>query len=295
MKIYEVLLMGLKTEKWTLAYRKKHGFDNISEPYIKIKGDKNGWYADPFLFEHNGTTYLFAEYFSYLTVKGSIVYSIFNKDTFSFSEPKEIISEDFHMSYPNVFTDGSEIYMLPETAEAHQLILYKAVSFPDKWEKYKIIAEDAEYVDTTLVSDFCGQSCAVTYKLKDAVPEKFLLIDLKTGQIVRDLTDLRALETARPAGKLCRVNGKTVLPTQDCSETYGGAIIFCETNPEFCKFEKIFCINQDNIKIKDESSEICGVHTYNSTDELEIIDYKTLTVSPIRIFNRVLQKAGIKK
>lgn len=47
---------------------------------------------------------------------------------------KEVLNENFHLSYPNVFEYDGSIYMLPETFESNQLRLYKCVSFPYKWE-----------------------------------------------------------------------------------------------------------------------------------------------------------------
>ncbi len=66
--------MGLRTEKWSVAFRRKTDYRDMKTPFVKIGGSANGWYADPFLFDHDGKTYIFAEFFSNKTVKGSIAF-----------------------------------------------------------------------------------------------------------------------------------------------------------------------------------------------------------------------------
>ena len=58
--------MGLKIETWNIAYRKKamKTFRDTNEPFTVIPNGYKGWYADPFLFDYQGISYLFAEFFS---------------------------------------------------------------------------------------------------------------------------------------------------------------------------------------------------------------------------------------
>ncbi|MCD8025717.1 MAG: hypothetical protein LUF33_01970 [Clostridiales bacterium] len=116
--------MGLKIETWTIAYRaKKQGLilKDLND-FTIIKNGRKGWYADPFLFEYEDDTYLFAEYFSYKLRRGIIVCSKYDKLKDKFDKYKEIISEAYHLSYPFVFKYNDEIYMMPEANESKNIV-----------------------------------------------------------------------------------------------------------------------------------------------------------------------------
>ena len=96
--------MGLKIETWSIAYRKKKNgllFDDASDFQV-IDNGRKGWYADPFLFDFDGKTYLFAEYFSYDISRGVLVVAVYDEAEEKFGDFKEIIREDYHLSYPFV-------------------------------------------------------------------------------------------------------------------------------------------------------------------------------------------------
>ena len=78
--------MGLKIETWNIAYRKKtkNTFRDTNAPFEVIPNGHKGWYADPFLFDYKGETYLFAEYFSYKLGRGVISVSKYNPEILGF-------------------------------------------------------------------------------------------------------------------------------------------------------------------------------------------------------------------
>lgn len=281
--------MGLATEKWNIAFRQECGFADTETPYCRVKGSAEGWYADPFLWEIDGRVYLFAEFLSYKTRKGSIAYCVFDRQKQSFGKWKECITEPFHMSYPLLFEREGEIYMLPEIAESGTLTVYQAVSFPDRWEKAKTLRRNVSLVDSTPLPD--GR--LLLYSEKDGAGQG-CFAEEEDGQGARqDLSALRPVEKSRPAGRCIHRNGDWILPTQDGSETYGGALIFYRTSETLSRFEPVFTLSPENLRVLGEKGSIRGVHTYNAGGGLEVVDYKTITVSPVRIADRLLQKAGL--
>ena len=48
---------------------------------------------------------------------------------------KKIIEEEYHLSYPYIFETKEGIFIMPESGANSDLTVYRAVSFPDKWEK----------------------------------------------------------------------------------------------------------------------------------------------------------------
>ena len=136
---------------WGLAIRKANGkylYDGNFSEFTFIKNSFRYWRADPFLFEHNGETYLFAELFDRLKGKGKIgVAKIKNGKCGKF---RICLDLPWHLSYPCVYKRNNEIYMVPECARSGRITVYKSKSFPYEWEEAYVLYEGAG-VDTTPV------------------------------------------------------------------------------------------------------------------------------------------------
>lgn len=89
--------------------------------------------ADPFLYKHGSTIYLFFEVYNKVTEKGEIGLAA-STDGENWTYEKIILAEKFHLSYPQVFAFEGEIYMLPESIAATKVQLYRATNFPYEWE-----------------------------------------------------------------------------------------------------------------------------------------------------------------
>ena len=88
-----------KEKIYSIAYRKRdhqEDFFWLHDDYVfkeaQIDNDGRYWFADPFLYERNGRTYIFYEAFDLIERKGKIGYSIIAEDG-SFSKPRIIINE----------------------------------------------------------------------------------------------------------------------------------------------------------------------------------------------------------
>lgn len=143
-------IFGTK-ESYAIGYRNHEGEDisyRDARKYTLIMPSKTEWYADPFLFEYQGKTYLFAEIMkdenNWRGVLGVCCLSD-NETHF-----EVVLSESFHLSYPFVFSYKDEIYMMPETYSSNQLRLYKCKNFPNNWELEWILLDAVHFVDTTL-------------------------------------------------------------------------------------------------------------------------------------------------
>jgi hypothetical protein len=69
------LLSKLYEGGWNVAYRHIPAatiLDERTTPFSLIPNTWRSWAADPFVYTHEGTTYVFAELFDYLTRKGAI-------------------------------------------------------------------------------------------------------------------------------------------------------------------------------------------------------------------------------
>lgn len=289
--------MGLFVEGWNVAYRnKKCGtiLENTETEFTVIPNCWHGWCADPFVFEYQDDVFIFAELFDYMKDYAGIGYCVLDKKTNKFSKWKVVINEEFHMSYPHVFERDGKIYMLPETSENETLTLYKAEKFPDVWVKDTILLENTKIVDTTLENPNLSRTLGLTYKMKEDSKWELLLFQLDNGKIC--FSDLGVLSddeaTARPGGSFFDYNGKKIRVSQDCEKDYGYALNFMEmldfSQNSFYE-KKIKYISPDDIHI-DQKITITGIHTYNATENFEVIDIKSVDYNILYFFLRVCRK-----
>ena len=96
--------------------------------------------ADPFIVQNETDWYMFFEVLNRNSRKGDIALAKSN-DGFHWEYGQIILSEPFHLSYPYVFEWQNEYYMIPESAEANAIRLYKAENFPTKWSYVKTLIQ----------------------------------------------------------------------------------------------------------------------------------------------------------
>ena len=266
----------LREEYWNIAYRFcKDGetlLNGNDDEFFTLMQSKKYWYADPFLFEHNGEVYLFVEMFDNTKEKGVI--GVSKLDNNVFNKPTVVLEESFHLSYPFVFEENGEIFMMPETMGDQCIQIYKAEEFPIKWKREKILLNIGNAVDTVMLDDWL-----ITSVVTDATEKKtrLELYDRKAGTPHKDNPIYRESQAIRGAGRIVEHNGQKIRPAQNCENgIYGAGLIFYEIkecNTERYKECEVFRITSQNIELKNKSHPN-GVHTYAICNDLEAIDFK---------------------
>lgn len=292
--------MGLRIETWTIAYRKRAEDLLLGDTsgFKEIKNGHKGWYADPFLFDYNDKTYLFAEFFSYKLNRGVLVCSEYNERTGKFSDFKTIISEPFHLSYPFVFELNNKVYLMPESNEANALYLYEAIDFPYKWKKAKVILNDIKLVDSTLFKNV-DDYYVITMRIdnNEVLNNQMLLykvntIDFSFSECCVISDDI---SISRPGGRVLNIGDDTFFVTQDCNGEYGKALNFLRVaieSLEIVKMELVKKIIPDSVEV-DCKKKYSGIHTYNTSKEFEVIDLKCYENSYVRLIYKFLSKLGL--
>jgi len=141
-------IYGSNVSRWSIAYAKHKNFSKSLSEYIEIKNPDQRFLADPFLFQSNGQTIIFAEDYFYDDGKGRI--SAIN---ISNSEPEflgVVLEEDFHLSFPFIFENDGTIYMIPETHQADEIRLYECSSFPMEWTFKMTLLKNVSSADTMI-------------------------------------------------------------------------------------------------------------------------------------------------
>ena len=245
-------------KKWLIAF-KERGEDifNLEDglEIIEPPGDKS--YADPFLFGD----YLFFEEFD--QKKGVI--SCFDLKKREFSNPVKVLERPYHLSYPYLFEDSGDIYMIPETGMNSTIEIYKANPFPYAWTLVKALMRNVLPGDTNIIkhenrfylfSTFHGDNNLEIHRA-DALLGDWDLV--KRQQIVN----------SRSAGNIFEHEGMLIRPVQNSTkELYGYGIIFRKITVDPYSESEIHRINPDWME------GLLGTHTFNFNNKWVVIDGK---------------------
>lgn len=281
-------------ESWNIAYRyKPQGsiLNDINTPFKIIKNPYYGWLADPFVFEKNNKTYIFAELFDYIKRKGVIVYAELENDRIT-KWNKIIELQHKHLSYPFIFEYNDKIYIIPESQSSNKLLLYKAKSFPDKWEQKEILS-DVKLTDTTLYNTEYG-FISLSQEVNSLNPVVSIYdknLNFKQyGTFIGPANN----NVIRPGGKIGKIKDYTLVVCQDCIKDYGKGLYFYKSvinNNSIHVVDTFLHITPYDIKLN-QKMFLDGMHTYNATDKIEIIDIKTKRFSLLDFFCRIKSHIG---
>jgi hypothetical protein len=107
------------------------------------------FYADPFVFTHNGETWLFCEAFECATNRGHIAAARVS-DTREIGPLARVLDPGCHASFPFVFENEGSAYLLPETSRAKCVDLYVCEAMPERWRVAERLLEGVDCADSVL-------------------------------------------------------------------------------------------------------------------------------------------------
>ena len=114
-----------------------------------IKNPQNRFLADPFIHKKDKRNICFVEDYSFIEKRGRIsAIELIDEHNYKFLDV--ILEEDFHLSFPYIFTENENIYMVPESSENNDIRIYECVEFPNKWSLKKIIMNNISAVDSVI-------------------------------------------------------------------------------------------------------------------------------------------------
>jgi hypothetical protein len=269
-----------KDRRWQVALRKVSStmpWENAWSDYRWIKAPKGHIFADPFLFEHHGRTWLFVEDFEFKRGKGVIsCCELF--DDGRLGKWQMVLDHSYHLSFPFVFESGDTVYMLPETAAAGFVDLYRAVDFPLKWERDFTLWETPAR-DTVLHVEPDGTHYFFsTLKESDHAQGQLFLFtteDLKSPWRVHPASPLSLdARYARNGGSLARINDRLYRISQDSVPTYGSRLHFHEvTSLSKTTYTETLVGTCE----PDWANGFRGMHSYCRSSKWEVIDALKLT------------------
>jgi hypothetical protein len=214
----------LGEKQWFIAYGRG------STPPTPIMPPPGRFYADPFLFQRGDRRYVFFEDYDAASQRAEICYLEIDERG-GHCSPRLALRQDCHLSYPFVFAEGDDVYLLPETAGHRTVELYRAARFPDEWTLERVLLTDVTATDATLLRHEGRWWLFVALAVDGGRPIDELCLfssDSLHGEwephpLNPVVSDVRS---ARPAGRIFSRDGHLIRPAQDCSEAYGGRLVF---------------------------------------------------------------------
>lgn len=267
-------LIDIKSKKtyWKLyiGYKGNLPRSNLGLKCISPPNDR--FWADPFLLEYKGIKYIFIEEYLFHKQKGIISVLELRSD----GEAIRIataLEESFHLSYPNVFFIGDDLYMIPETGSQNRVQLYECIRFPDQWKKARDLLNGSRAADTTVFYFEHTWWIFTSVNMNGLSQNDQLFIyftdDLLKGTLTPHAQNpaVFGAECSRMAGNIFKRNGKLYRPAQDCSKVYGGRIVVMEidklTPSEYMEHA---------ITVIEPEKGLTGLHTYNECTNYFIVD-----------------------
>lgn len=291
----------MKAKSYHIGLRRRNDdfyWSDEKYQFIEFKPkNKRYWIADPFLFDYEKSTYLFFEMYDRVKRKGLLGYSEIDSKG-EITEPRIILEEKYHLSFPYVFEFEGEIYIMPESADNLSISLYKSIRFPDLWQKINIfdkiyscdtiwIFKEHKYFKMLTSEMFQPapkgklHSCYVRNKL-------FALKDKKINEI--DEEDFQYVGEGdygiRNAGACFYDGNNQIRPGQDCTEgIYGKGLVFFlidSLEPYNEREIRSLSVKELDHHLKRKGKEtLVGVHTYNVSSKYEVIDFSFMETVPL--------------
>lgn len=278
-RLVQKIKSGRRPFYWQVAYRRVDG-PGVAEtgrldgpPFKVLPDDGSRFYADPFVIEHDGRVYMFVEEFPFATGRGVISVSQLQDDG-TFATPRIVLQEPHHLSYPQVFAQDGEIYMIPESASARELVLYRAEEFPDVWVRDTVLLRDRDVNDATLYESGGLFWLLGTERFGYGSASDTMVVywaeRLRGPWIAHALNPVAVDHSAtRPGGPFVRGAGGTVLPVQNGSETYGGGLGLMQLEH----------LGQDGVRFSPPRPILPGpawarkgIHTLSRAGAVEVVD-----------------------
>ena len=297
-----------RQKAYTIALRKRKNGDRFLSddsfsfviPQINIS--KRYWMADPFLFEYLDKIYLFYELYDFIRARGVIAYSEIQNNGRLLTSPKIIINRPFHLSFPYIYKQNNRIYIMPKTAQRKSIQLFKAISFPNKWQDDKVLIDRVFACDSIFIDEPECSKILTSKMFDDSETDKVISCYVNNRQF--DISSKGSLNCTsidcgvgefgiRNAGKLFEYEGNIIRPGQNClNGMYGRGLVFWKVDsvtPYKEEVIKAFDVKEISKHVINDNKnnngiisgeDFIGCHTYNSCSKYEVVDLSYYTEVP---------------
>jgi len=227
-----------KKALWSIGIYMGDSPFNLSSPAIidnpvltakDVTDIRASFVADPFMVRKNSNWYMFFEVMNVSSGHGDIGFAVSN-DGLNWNYQQIVLDEPFHLSYPCVFRWKNEYYMIPESAKAKSIRLYKATDFPTRWSFVGNLLE-GYFIDPSILYYqskwwiFAQTNRCATLSLYYSENLMGPYTEHPKSPIIRGDKNI-----ARPGGRVLLFGDHMIRYTQDCEPTYGNQLWAFEIN-----------------------------------------------------------------
>ena len=267
---------ALNVEQWFLAYRfnARGAIPPDLAGFTRLMPPKDRYWADPFPIERNGRYYIFFEELPFRTGRAHI--SMVEVDAQGrASRPVKVLERDYHLSYPFLAEHGGELYMIPETAQAGTVEVYRCIEFPLKWKLERVLMQGVRCVDATFYKGpdrwwMFANAAAQGSRMFDDELHLFHSDSLLGEWVPHRRNPVKSdARCARPAGQLYWRNGALYRPAQICAPLYGSGL---SINRVLRLTPLDYAERQVERVLPSSAGGLLGLHTINRAGDLTVVD-----------------------
>lgn len=211
---------------WSVGYGYSVGYPHKIEPEknmiysiekLKSLNDSTVFLADPFFLKEKDTFYLFFEHKK--TKTNGDVGLMTSTDGKKYNYRGTVLTQKFHLSYPQVFKHEGGFYMIPETKQANAVLLYKAYNFPFDWRICDTLIPGVRLKDPSI---YLSDSLTVLVASDDNLNMFMYQADSLFGKWKLHKKPIALMGTeARAGGRFFADKNGLVLPVQNSTRGYG--------------------------------------------------------------------------
>lgn len=263
-----LLVKPMDTQTTALEQTDFQSFQELTPP-------EDCFWADPFVLSRQGKHYVFFEELPFATERGYLsCMELF--DDGRHAQPRKIIEEPHHLSYPNVFEYQGDYFLIPESGEAGRVDLYHCTEFPYEWIFSKTLIHDIHAYDATLL-EYQGKWWMFT----TVVPEKGLSgceelhIFYSDSPVSNEWKAHSAnpvisdASRARPGGNFFVSEGVLYRVSQDCAGQYGAGINLSRVEQLSESAYQETLVSQH---YPEWDSHLSALHTFNFNEHFVVAD-----------------------
>ena len=247
-------------------------FDGTLDNVRWIESPKGHFWADPFVIAHHGKNWVFFEDYSYATTRGHIACAEILPDG-SFLSPLPCLQNSArHYSYPYIFREDHDLFMIPETGDSGSIDLYRCTDFPQTWVHDSTLLR-GKFVDTSIWKDgglWWLMTTSADPNLQAAILLLFFSEHLRGPWQFHPANPISTdVRNNRGAGRIFWSGQRWIRPSQNCSPSYGYSFTLNEVT-------KLSATEYSERPIREIRPELLkGIrttHTYNWIPGIELID-----------------------
>jgi hypothetical protein len=223
---YRTPFFQQKAGGWSIGYGESIGYLEKIElgknavysiEQLKAENDSTVFLADPFFVKEKDSFYLFFEHKK--NKSNGDIGLLTSADGKKYQYRGTVLTQKFHLSYPQVFKYKDDFYMVPESKQANAVLLYKAHRFPFDWRVCDTLIGNVALVDPAIyLSDSLNILVATDYNKNMYLYQA----DSLFGKWKLHQKPIALIGTeARAGGRFFADKKGLILPVQNCTKGYG--------------------------------------------------------------------------